>query len=74
MTHHIIVPKPSSRTSANRSRSRSTPIRPATHHASSTPNAARPALSASSQRIAVSAPTTATSGISAIAGNGANGT
>ena len=74
VTHHICVPKPSSSTSPNRSRSWRTPIRPVTHHARSSPNAARPALIPDSHWSAVAAPTAATSGMSTTAGNGANGT
>ena len=44
VTHQTCVEKPSSSTRATRSRIRSTPIRPAVHHASSTTVAASPAL------------------------------
>ena len=74
VTHQTCVEKPSRSTRATRSRIRSTPIRPAVHHASSTTVAARPALIPDSHWSAVTGPMTATSGISRTAGKGANGT
>ncbi len=50
------------------------PIRPAVHHASQTTVAARNAFTAGSTWSAATGPISATSGISTIAGNGANGT
>ena len=74
VTHQICVEKPSSTAIANRSRSFVAPIRPDTHQASRTTIEARNALIPGSHWSAVTAPTAATSGISTIAGNGANGT
>ena len=74
VTHQIWVLNPSSATRASRSRRRSTPIRPATHHASPTVAAASAALIPGSSWSAVTGPVIATSGISARAGNGPNGT
>ena len=74
VTHRTWVPSPRSSTRPNRSRSRSTPIRPAAHQARKTTVAARKALTPDSIWSAVTGPTSATSGASTIAGNGANGT
>ncbi len=53
---------------------REAPIRPATHHAASTTPAASAALIPDSHWSATTGPVSATSGMSTIAGNGANGT
>ncbi len=74
VTHQTCVENPSRIASASRSRSRATPIRPATHHDSSTTVAARKALIPVSHWSAVTGPISATTGISTIAGNGAKGT
>ena len=74
VTHHTWVEKPSSTASARRSRHRVTPIRPGTHHARNTTNAARAALMPGSSWSAVTGPMIATRGMNRIAGNGANGT
>ena len=54
--------------------SRCTPIRPSSHQPIPTVDAARIALTPDSISSAVTGPVIATSGMSAIAGNGANGT
>ena len=66
--------KPNRTVSQNRSARRRTPIRPSIHQASPTPAAASAALIPDSTWSAVTGPRSATIGISAIAGNGANGT
>ena len=70
----IWVEKPNSSVSQNRSERRLTPIRPTSHHAIPTPAAASAALIPDSTWSAVTAPSTATTGMRAMAGNGANGT
>ncbi len=72
--HRICVENPNRTVSASRSRSRSTPRRPSSIQHSPTPAAASSALIPVSTWSAVTAPRTATTGIRAIAGNGANGT
>ena len=72
--HRIWVEKPSSATSHTRSHGRCTPIRPSSHQPIPTVDAARIALTPDSISSAVTGPVIATSGMSAIAGNGANGT
>ena len=65
---------PNRMVSASRSNSVRTPIRPRSIQHSPTPPAASAALMPDSTWSAPTAPRTATTGISATAGNGANGT
>ena len=74
VTHQIAVEKPSRTTSQRRSTIERTPRRPTSAHAMPTVAAASPALTIGCQVSACSGPTSATSGISRMAGNGANGT
>ena len=74
VTHQTWVENPSRSARASRSRIRPAPMRPATHQAQSTPNAARNALIPVSHWSAVTGPVRATIGARTRAGNGANGT
>ncbi len=74
VTHRICVEKPNRAVSQARSVSRSTPTRPSIHQQVATPSPARMAFTPDSTWSAVTGPVSATSGIRAIAGNGANGT
>jgi hypothetical protein len=72
--HQIWVEKPNSTTRRNRSTRLRTFARPANHQARPTVAAASAALIPVSHWSAICGPVIATSGISAIAGKGANGT
>ena len=74
VTHRIWVENPNRTASHSRSTTFRTPIRPSSIQHSPTPPAARIALITGSTWSAVVAPMSATSGMSATAGNGANGT
>ncbi len=74
VTHQIWVEKPSSSAIARRSRIFDAPIRPETHQAMRTTIEASSALIPDSHWSATTGPVSATSGIRAMAGNGANGT
>ena len=74
VTHRIWVEKPNRTVSQIRSLRRTAPIRPSSHQHMPTPAAARSAFTPDSHWSAVTGPTSATSGINATAGKGANGT
>ena len=74
VTHQVAVLKPNRIRSHVRSASDATPRRPDRRQSSPSPAVARIALTTGSHAIAWATPTSATSGASTNAGNGANGT